>query len=250
MLGTLLNAGGIFLGAIFGLATKFEVSVRRQQQIKVLLGLATTWFGLKLVWDGLRWNGTLSSTGSSFFRQLVVALLAMVIGHAIGRLCRIQAAMNRLGQSAKEKLERATTKQGNEPSDGLIAATMLFCAAPLGIVGALEDGLQKYFQPLAVKAMMDCLAGISFARMFGWTAMLAAAPVAAFLSGLTILGERIEPWLSAQGFLGVVHVCAGLIMTCIALVIFELRRVEMANYLPAVVVAPVLMKLAQLISAH
>src|SRR4051794_13890261 len=99
MMGTLLNAGAIFLGAVFGLTTKVEVSV--QQQIKVLLGVATVWFGLKLVWDGLRWDASSTGTGSHFFRQLVVVLLAMVIGHAIGRLCRIQKWMNRLGQKAK-----------------------------------------------------------------------------------------------------------------------------------------------------
>src|SRR3954463_3339550 len=109
MIGTLLNAGAIFLGAVFGFVTKVEVSVQRQQQIKVLLGVATAWFGLKLVWDGLRWDASLSGTGSHFFRQLVVVLLAMVIGHAIGRLCRIQKWMNRLGQNAKVKLERAAS---------------------------------------------------------------------------------------------------------------------------------------------
>jgi uncharacterized membrane protein YqgA involved in biofilm formation len=243
MIGTFLNAGAILLGALVGLTTKLDVSARRQQQIKVLLGVAAAWFGLKLVWIGLA-----SGTARFFFHQLVVVLIAMIVGHAIGKACRIQALMNRIGQTAKAKLESAAGKRGaNSGGDGFIAATLLFCAAPLGIVGALEDGLSQYFYPLAVKAVMDGLAALSFARMFGWTALLSAVPVAAFLSGWTLFGAWIASWLVGQGLIGVVHASAGLVITYVALVIFEVKKVEIGNYLPALVVAPVLMKLSQLL---
>lgn len=241
MLGTLLNAGAILIGAILGSVTKVDVPPRRQQQIKVLLGVATSFFGLKLVWTGLA-----SGTVKFFFYQFVIVLIAMVLGHLVGKLCRIQALMNRIGRSAQVKLERASTGGANAAGDGFMAATLLFCAAPLGIVGALEDGLSRYFAPLAIKAVMDGLAALSFARMFGWTALLSAVPVAAFLSGLALLGERAEPVLSQHGVLGVVHASAGLLITYVALLIFEVKKVEIGNYLPALVVAPALMKLSQM----
>jgi uncharacterized membrane protein YqgA involved in biofilm formation len=162
MVGTLINAGAILAGGLLGATTKVEVSVRRQQLIRVLLGVATAWFGLRLVWIGLA-----AGTARFFFYQLFIVLVAMVLGHLVGKLCRIQALMNRIGQSAKVKLERATTEGKRAANDGFTAATLLFCAAPLGIVGALEDGLSRYFAPLAIKAVMDCLAALSFARMFG-----------------------------------------------------------------------------------
>jgi uncharacterized protein len=244
MVGTFLNAGAILLGAILGSATKVDVSVRRQQQIKVLLGVATAFFGLKLMWTGLA-----SGTAGFFFHQFIIAIVAMVVGHLVGKLCRIQALMNRIGQSAKAKLERASQPGAKAAGDGFMAATLLFCAAPLGIVGALEDGLSRYFQPLAIKAVMDGLAALSFARMFGWTAILSAVPVAALLSGLTLLGERVGPFLEQHGVLGVVHASAGLLMTYVALIIFEVKRVEIGDYLPALIVAPVLMKLSQVFFA-
>lgn len=239
--GTLLNAGAILLGGIVGAATRLDIAAPRQQQLKILLGVATTFFGLKLVWIGLADGGV-----KDFFRQLLVVLVAMIVGHLLGRICRLQQGMNRLGQFATKQLERAT-KDRKRASDGLLAATILFCAAPLGIVGALEDGMRGYFAPLAIKAVMDGLASISFARMFGWTAMLAALPVAAFLSGLTLVGVRMEPWLDAHQLLGVFHASAGLIMTYVTLVIFEVKKVEIANYLPSLAVAPALMKLWYLI---
>ena len=244
MFGTLINAGAILAGGLLGATTKVEVSVRRQQFIKVLLGVATVWFGLRLVWIGLA-----SGTAKYFFYQLIIVLVAMVLGHLIGKLCRIQALMNRIGQSAKVKLERTATEGKKAANDGFIAATMLFCAAPLGIVGALEDGVSRYWAPLAIKAAMDCLAAHSFTRMFGWMAILSAVPVAAFLFALTLMGVAIEPLLTAHGLLGVFHASAGLIMTYVALVIFEVKKVEIGNYLPTLIVAPALMKLGQVLFA-
>ena len=242
MLGTLINAAAILAGAILGATTKIEVSVRRQQQIKVLLGLAAAWFGLKLLWTGLS-----SNTAGLFLHRLVVVIAAMVVGHLIGKLCRIQSGMNRLGQSAKAKLERTATEGRKAANDGFMAATLLFCAAPLGIVGALEDGLSHYFAPLVIKAVMDGLAALSFARLFGWMAALSAVPLAAFLAAITLLGAALAPWLEAQHLLGAVHASAGLLITYVALVIFEFKKVEIGNYLPALVVAPGLMKLSQVL---
>ena len=239
MLGTYLNAGAILLCGILGLLVRGDVPVRRQQQLKVLLGVATAFFGLQLLWKGLA-----SGTVKFFFYQFVIVLIAMVVGHALGKLSRIQSLMNRIGKSAKTKLELASANPAKRGSDGFLAATLLFCAAPLGIVGALVDGLSGYFQPLAVKAVMDGLAAFSFARMFGWTAALSAVPVLSLLSGLTLLGQGLEPWLTQHAVLGVFQGTAGLMITYVALIIFEVKKVELGNYLPCLLVAPLLMKLS------
>lgn len=242
MLGTYLNAGAILLGAVLGLVSRCDVPARRQHQIKVLLGVGTALFGFQLLWKGL-------STGSVsyFFYQFVIVVVAMIVGHALGKLARIQVLMNRLGQSAKIRLENAAKNRNRAAGDGFIAATLLFCAAPLGMVGAFVDGLSDFFQPLAVKALMDGLAAFSFARLFGWTAALVAIPVAAFLSGLSLLGQLAAPFLTQHGLTGVVLGAAGLLITYVTLIIFEVKKVELGNYLPCLVVAPALMKLSTLI---
>lgn len=242
MIGTLINVGAILLGALLGLATKADVSVPRQQLVKVVLGVATAWFGLKLCWVGLA-----SRDARHFFYQFIIVLLAMTLGHLLGKICRVQAFFNYMGHMAKTKLESASTRGPNARNEGFLAASILFCAAPLGLVGALVDGLNGYFAPLAIKAVMDGLAALSFARAFGGTTLLSAVPVAATLTLFTVLGSRAAPWLATEGLLGVVQASAGLIVTYVTLIIFEVRKVEIANYLPAILVAPALMKLAQLV---
>jgi hypothetical protein len=242
MIGTWLNVGAIIVAALIAISTRANLTAGAQQFAKVLLGVATTWFGLKLCWHGLA-----SRDVKWFFYQLLVVLAAMVIGHLLGKVCRLQQLFNRLGHLAKTKLEKASERGPNAGNDGFLAATILFCAAPLGIVGALADGLEGYFAPLAIKAVMDGLAAFSFVRMFGWTTILSAVPVAAFLSLLTVMASRAAPWLASHEVLGVVNASAGLIVTYVTLVIFEVRKVELANYLPSLIVAPLLMMLLQLL---
>ena len=98
-----------------------------------------------------------------------------------------------------------------------------------------------YFYPLAVKACMDGLAMVGFVKLFGWGAMLSALPVFIFQGTITMACHvYLEPFLRAHGLLDSVNAVGGLIVCTVAVVIFEIRRVELADYLPSLAVAPLI----------
>lgn len=239
MTGAFLNALGILLGALFGLARRAPLSVRAQEFYRRALGAATVCFGLRLVWlhiHGAFWPCT---------KQLFIALLAVTLGNWTGRLLRLQKISNRLGRHAGV-LIAAAAQPGTprQASHGFIACVILFCAAPLGLLGAVTDGLSGDFYLLAVKAVMDGLAMAGFMKMFGWPAALSAFPVYAFIGLLTFACQfYAKPLLEAHGLTDSINVAGGLIACAVALVIFEVRKVELANYLPALAVAPLLTRL-------
>ena len=123
---------------------------------------------------------------------------------------------------------------------------MLFCVAPLGWLGAVPDGLSGYFYLLAVKAVMDGLAMMGFVRAFGWPAALSAFPVFVLLGTITLACRFwAQPFLAVHGLndhqlADSVNAVAGLIACPVALVIFEVRKVELANFLPGLALAPLL----------
>jgi uncharacterized protein len=236
--GAFLNASGILLGALFGLACRTPLSAFAQDLFRRALGVAAIFFGLRLVW--LNVNGTFLSCA----KQIFIVLLAVMLGSWIGRLLRLQKISNRLGKFAGNLISSAQSNATRKTGDGFIACMMLFCAAPLGLLGAVTDGLSRDFYLLAVKAVMDGLAMTGFMKMFGWQAALSAFPVYAFLGTLTLVCRFCaKPFLDSHGLLDSVNVAAGLIACAVALVIFEIRKVELANFLPALVVAPILTRL-------
>jgi uncharacterized protein len=235
-IGAYLDALGILAGAMYGLAARSPLSAQAQQFFKAALGIFTVFFGLRLVFENI--HGTFMAG----VKELLVGALAVVLGNWLGRLLRLQKISNRVGHYAAGFLAAAQKNPPGRPADGLLSATILFCAAPLGILGVVADGLSGFFYLLLLKAVMDALAMVTFVKLFRWPAALAAFPVFLFLNGLTVaLHFGLQPWLDARGLTASVNVAAGLVACIVPVVIFEVRRVELNSYLPAIVVAPLLM---------
>lgn len=233
MIGAFLNALGILLGGLFGLAVRAPLSARAQHFFKLAIGVGTVFFGLKLVVENLHGSFT------DGLKQLFLTALAVVLGYWLGKLLQLQKISNRVGHYAAQLLAAAQKNPPGKPGDGFLAGTILFCAAPLGILGAVTDGLGNYFQLLLVKAVMDGLAMASFVKLFRWPAALAALPVFLFLNGLTLAVHSFAlPWLEAHALTASVNLAAGLLACVVAIVIFEIRRVELNSYLPAIFIAP------------
>ncbi len=234
-IGAFLNAIGILLGALFMLARRAPPSARTQDFFRRALGAAAIFLGLRLVW--LNVNGTFFSC----VKQVFIALLALVLGNLLGKLLALQKISNHLGQIAGNLIANPRSSSSRKSAAGFNACAILFCAAPLGILGAVTDGLSGDFYFLAVKAAMDGLAMTSFVKMFGWFSALSAFPVFIFLGAVTFAVQfYAKPFLDSHNLVCPVNTAAGFVACAVALIILEVRKVELANYLPALAIAPLL----------
>ena len=238
MIGTILNVSGILIGGAIGLARKKPLPAQTESFFKVALSVLTIFYGLRLTWTSL--NGNFPHV----LKQLLIAILAMMLGKLLGRLLRLQKLSNHLGQIAREHLTQATPTSLTRGSDGFKTCTALFCAAPLGILGAVQDGLSGYFYPLAIKGLMEGLATLGFISLFGWGVILAALPVLAFQGTITLLCVQfLKPFLESHAPLGLVdsiNATGGLLVFSVALVILGLKKIELADYLPSLAIAPLI----------
>jgi len=235
MIGTALNTAGILVGGIVGLAWPKPLSPAKESFLKVALGAFTVFYGLRLTWISL--NGSFVQ----LLKQAFVVVVALMLGKLAGHLLRLQKLSNRLGRDARERIAAANPASPRGLSDGFKTCAVLFCAAPLAIFGSVQDGLSGYYYPLAVKAVMDGLAAMGFVSLFGWGVLLAALPVLAYQGTLTLLcAQFLKPFLEAHHLVDPVNAIGGLLVFSVALVILGLKKIELADYVPCLVVAPVL----------
>jgi len=236
VLGTILNVAAIVAGGLAGLIIRKQPSAATQSFFKVALGALTVYFGLRLTWLGL--NGTFGHA----LKQLGIVLLSLSLGNLLGKLLRLQRASNRVGQLTRDRMAHVTPQNPSRFNDGFIVCSLLFCAAPLGILGSICNGLDpNYFFPLAIKAVMDGLATLSFAAMFGWGVLFSAAPVLIFQGTLTLVcAKSLAPFLESHGLTDSVNATGGLLIFCVSLLIFEVRKVPVTDYLPSLIFAPLL----------
>lgn len=234
MVGTILNAAAILIGGIIGLWVKTDISSARQHLLKKLLGVMTVYVGLSMVWAGL--NGSLRQ----IIRQLIVVIVALMLGKLTGHWLRLQRTMNRWGQYARRLFDQAKSERKPNASDGFITCSLLFCLGPLAILGSLQDGLLGSPRTLVIKSVMDGLAAMAFARNFGWGVLLSAIPVFTYQGTLTLIARLLEPYLEGKSLVDPIEATVGLLVFSVALVILGLKRVELADYLPSLVYAPLL----------
>jgi uncharacterized protein len=232
--GTILNGAGIVIGGIIGLTIRRQLSEQRQLTIKLLLTVLVIIAGLHMTWTSLG-GGFLS-----ILKQLGIMILSMMFGNIIGKLLHIQKGVNWLGQYAAKKLGSVDPAKPNRVSEGFIAATLLFCVGPMAILGALQDGLDGRWQTLGVKALMDGLATMALVSTLGWGVMLAAVPVIAYQGTITLSAQLLGPFLQQKALMDSVNATGGMLVFCLALIILEVRKVQVADYLPSLAVAPLL----------
>lgn len=233
MFGTILNVGTIVLGGVAGIVAAPQLSPRVEQRIRMILGLLTIYIGLKTTWLSI--NGSFGSV----VKQVFIVLLSLVLGNALGKLLRLQKSLNRLGEFAKEKFSQGAEKQSGF-AEGFVTCTILFCVGPMAIIGSLEDGLTGRIQTLAIKSVMDGLATMAFVKTFGVGPIFAAIPVLAYQGTITLAARALQPHLQNQELLDSANAAGGLLILCISVVILNIQKVPLADYLPSLLVAPAL----------
>src|SRR5262245_60399852 len=233
MIGTILNASATVVGGVSGLVVTKQLSLANQTVLKILLGAFTVYVGLSMSWQGL--HGSLLQV----LKQLTIVLLALILGNVTGKLLRIQRSLNHVGQYVKRKLAGPPARS-DRFNDGFLVCSLLFCAAPLSVIGALFDGLTADFKPLAVKAAMDGLATMAFVATFRWSPILSAIPVFAFQGTLALGARALQSFLERHALVDSINATGGLLVFCVALIMLELKKVELGDYLPSLAYAPLL----------
>ena len=234
MIGTIIYVCAIILGGLIGLIVANGISPKIEYRLKLILGILTIYVGLKTTWTAI--NGSFGSV----LKQIVIVLVALVVGNMIGKLLRLQKGINKLGEYAKNAFQKHDPAKPKRFSEGFVTCTILFCVGPMAIVGALEDGLNGKIQTLAIKSVMDGLATMAFVKTFGIGPIFAALPVLAYQGTITLAAEALKPLLGNPALLDSISATGGLLILCISVVILDIQKVPLADYLPSLIVAPVL----------
>jgi uncharacterized membrane protein YqgA involved in biofilm formation len=229
--GTVLNVVAVLVGTTIGLLLGSRMPARLQSTLTDGLGLFTLLLGLALA---LRY---MLVPGRPVAEDL--ALLGGLLGGAvIGELLRISDRLDALGAWFQRRLARPD--RPSRISEGFITASLVFCVGPLTILGPLQNGLTGEIELLAVKSLLDGVAAIAFAAALGAGVYLSAVTVlivqGALAAVAALAGAGIE-----QALIDIASAVGGLLLMGVSLRLLELRQVRVANFLPALVLAPALL---------
>ncbi len=175
------------------------------------------------------------------FDNPLLPLVSVVAGLVLGELVGIEAALKRLG----DYLEKRFSKGESPVSRAFVTTSLLFCVGPLTIIGSLEDGLRGDYSLLALKSALDFIAALTFASVLGWGVLLSAGTILLVQGSLT-LGAGFLDAVVTEAMISATTATGGILIVGLGLGLLDLTEIRVANMLPALLFAPVLVAAAPL----
>lgn len=175
------------------------------------------------------------------FSNPLVPLVSVVAGLVVGELIGIERRLKQLGDS----LERRFSKGGSPVSRAFVTTSLLFCVGPLTVIGSLNDGLRGDYSLLALKSALDFIAALTFASVLGWGVLLSAGTVLVVQGALTFGAGFVDPFVTGA-MISATTATGGILIFGIGLTLLNLKEVRVANMLPALLFAPLLIAAAPL----
>ncbi|MCV0402376.1 MAG: DUF554 domain-containing protein [Chloroflexi bacterium] len=235
--GTLLNVATVLIGTTIGLLIGARMPPRMQGSLTTGLAFFTIAIGLSMAIA--IFNDPAAQPGDD-----LAVLGAILAGVVIGELLRLHDGLERLGGWFQRRLSR-----GERPSriaEGFVTASIVFCVGPLTILGSIENGLTGDIQLLSIKSLLDGVASIAFAAALGAGVYLSALVVLVVQGSIAGGAALFQGVMDDRAILGVTA-AGGLILLGVALRLLDLKPVRVASFLPAIVLAPIFMGLAELV---
>lgn len=232
LLGTIINAALIMLGAVIGRLFK-NIPENIKETVMKMIGLAVVILGIQM-----------GVSSDSF----IIVITSLVIGTVIGELVGIDKALIRVGNWLESKLSRGEKK--GEIAQGFVTATLIFVIGSMGILGALDSGLRNDHALLTTKGMIDGFTSIILSSTLGIGVLLSAVPVFLY-QGLIALGaggiSLVVPKEVLDAFIVQMTATGGIMIFAIGLNMMGLTKIRVANTLPAILIVAILVAIQPII---
>lgn len=226
-LGTMVNCAAIIGGCAVGLILRKGFPEKWQETIMYGVALCIFLIGLEMAQKS---------------QNVILVIASIVIGSIIGEMLDINGKLNRFGAWVEKKMLGNRTQTSGTFGKAFISASLVFCIGAMAIVGSIEEGLTGNHQILFAKAMLDCILSIIFGANMGAGVALSAVPVGLYQGSITLLAAWMQNLLTPD-VIREVSATGGVLIMAIGIVQARLLPIRLANQIPALPVAILLVKI-------
>lgn len=240
-IGTVVNVVAVLAGSTIGVLLGNRLPTRTRDVVTDALGLVTLLIAgtsaMAVLDDDLA-----GEVGGS--APMLIVLGALLVGGIVGSLLRLEARVEGFGGWLQGRLagDEASSAERHRFIEGFVVSSLVFCTGPLTILGSLNDGLGNGAEQLILKSALDGFAAIAFAASFGWGVAASVVTIVVVQGSLTLLGLALGDVLP-DPHLAAITATGGLLLVGVALRLLRVREIPVADLLPALLVAPLLVTL-------
>lgn len=220
MTGTIMNTAAVLAGTAIGITLRKRIPEQFGSELIKVMGLFTLVIGIKNAWSS---------------PDLLVTLVCVVLGTIVGMALKLDDRLNGLGDIAKERLGKLGEGRFTE---GLMAASLLFCIGPMTVMGSISDGLRGDYSVLAMKSVMDGVSSMALSSTMGIGVGFSAIVVLIVQGSITLLAGSIGN-LMTDSMISHITAAGGLILMGLSLNLSLKAGIKPSNMLPALLIAAI-----------
>lgn len=225
--GTLLNVATVIVGGVLGVLLGHRLPSRIQESLFGVLGLFTVLIGL---------------LDAFTTKNPLIVLGALLLGTLVGEVLDLEARLNRFGDRVQALMAR--DGRPSRISEAFVTSSLVFCIGPLSILGPLDNGLLGDITKLAIKSTLDGFGALAFGAALGPGVLLSALVILIYQGGISLGAHALAPLLTSNtNVITELTATGGLILVAIGLKLLKIRDLRVANLLPALIFAPLLVAL-------
>ena len=227
MIGVIVNTITVIIGSIIGMLGGKLIPERENKAVMGAIGLCTVYIGV---------DGALAGSNT------LILIISLVLGTIVGTLIDIDKGINWLGDTMGKRFK---SQKGNF-AEGFVTASLVFCIGSMTIVGSLKAGIEGDNSMIFTKSLLDLISSSMLASALGVGVLVSAVFVLVFQGALVLLAGLLEPILN--DFAVSELICVGSVMIIgLGLNLIGVTKIKVANMLPALIFAPVICKIYELI---
>jgi len=227
MTGTAINVATVVAGGTLGTFLGERLPPRIRHIVMQGVGLVTLAVGMSMA---------LST------KNFLLMLGSILIGGMLGEWWQLEEHLDKAGKWLETQAARSPFLARGEFTKGFITASLVFCVGPMTILGSIQDGLSGDYTLLAIKSVLDGFSSLAFAASMGMGVTFAAITVLLY-QGILTLGASLFQAILTDAMITEMTATGGIIILGIGLLLLEIKRVRIANFLPALAIAPLLVAL-------
>lgn len=228
MIATFINAAAVILGALLGLLLGNRISETFKNIVMLSAGVITLVLGIDMALEA---------------PSAIADLFALVLGGFIGFALDIEGGVLRLGNKV-ESLGGGVS--GGNFGKGFLNASLLFCTGAMSVVGSINAGTSGDYELILIKSVMDGFMAIVFAAAYGSGVFASAITIIVYQGFFTLAGGFIQPLLGDVG-VAALSSTGGFLLVLLSLNLLSLKDCHTGNFLPALVLAPIMQYLYSLL---
>lgn len=228
-LGTIINSVSILAGGAVGHFTGKLFRPDQRASLNRACGVSVLFIAIAGAMEGmLRIEGTAIVSGKS-----MLVVLCLAVGTVIGEWIGIERGFERFGAWLKEK---SGSSGDADFVNAFVTASLTVSIGAMAIVGAIQDGLLNDYSTLAVKSVLDFIIIAVMTSTMGRGCVFSAIPVFVFEGCITLLAWLVAPIMTAEA-ISYLSLVGSVLIFCIGINLVWGKKLNVANMLPAVVLA-------------